>query len=266
MNKRCLLPRVILSMGLLVLAALACNFDTAPDSRVPGVPAGPLVLLIAPVNGSAYAEGVAVQFYAIAQDSSAGVARLEFRLDSFPVGDVKANTPGGQPSLEAQMTWTAVDKRGHILTAEAFRADGSSLGSADVTLKVVDNPAGPLSGGGTNNSLPTFTPSGEQSTAIPTPTGQPVLSSNSTPQDQVVLTGAVALVNTTSLNIRQGPGTNYPAVGSLVQGERVQIVGRSGDSQWWAVTYRGGTAWVLAQLTQVEGDISQIPLVAAPQN
>jgi hypothetical protein len=169
MNRRLTLLYVILTIGLLLASAAACNFDTTPDAEVSDLESGPLVLLIAPVNGSTYAEGIAVQLYAIAQDSLVGVSRLEFQMDGLPIGEVKASNPAGQSVLEGQMVWMAVDKRGHVLTAEAFRADGSSLGSADVTLKVVDNPAGPLPGGSTINPLPTFTPSGQPS-PFPTPT------------------------------------------------------------------------------------------------
>jgi uncharacterized protein YraI len=64
--------------------------------------------------------------------------------------------------------------------------------------------------------------------------------------------------------VRQGPGTNYPTVGSLAQGDTAPIVGRNADSSWLAISFSGGTAWVFAGLITVEGDVSQLPLVAPP--
>jgi hypothetical protein len=74
----------------------------------------------------------------------------------------------------------------------------------------------------------------------------------------------VARSNVPNLNVRQGPGTSYPAVGTLQQGGTVPVVGRNSDSTWWAVTFSGGTAWVFAGLTTVDGNTSGLPLVAAP--
>jgi uncharacterized protein YraI len=79
-----------------------------------------------------------------------------------------------------------------------------------------------------------------------------------------ILSGPVARVNTPSLIVRQGPGTTYPPMGDLAQGEQVLIVGRNADSSWWAVSYADGTGWVFASLVIVEGDASQVPLAAAP--
>ena len=79
-----------------------------------------------------------------------------------------------------------------------------------------------------------------------------------------ILTGPLARVNSDNLYVRQGPGTNYPQVGALAQGDRVPIVGHNADFTWWAVSYGSGTGWVFASLVIVEGDTSQVPLVAAP--
>jgi uncharacterized protein YgiM (DUF1202 family) len=38
-----------------------------------------------------------------------------------------------------------------------------------------------------------------------------------------------------SLNVRSGAGTNYPKIGSVFSGEKVQILGKSGD--WLHIEY-----------------------------
>ncbi|MBE5822019.1 MAG: hypothetical protein E7311_05490 [Clostridiales bacterium] len=41
------------------------------------------------------------------------------------------------------------------------------------------------------------------------------------------------IVNTELLNLRQGPGTNYPVVGSLSYGETIRVIGKMND--WYIV-------------------------------
>ena len=119
---------------------VACNLTTHPAPDVSSLQDQPLVLVLAPVNQSVFAEGAQVQLHAIAQDIAGMVARLEFRVDMVAVGEVTANDPGGQASLIGLVSWTATEPRKHLLTVEAFRPDGSSLGFQDVVLEVVPAP------------------------------------------------------------------------------------------------------------------------------
>jgi uncharacterized protein YgiM (DUF1202 family) len=248
----------------LVLASVACNVGSSSNQDQTGedIQTAPLVLLLAPVNGSTYANGVRVQLHAIAQDSLAGVSRIEFRVDDKAVGEVKADEPDGQPSLEAQIVWKAKGKQGHLITVEGFRADGSSLGLHDVAVNVTDKPSAEAVAGSTPLSPDASDTGTSPATPVPSPTN--VAGTTSGPDDMGILTGPVARVNAASLYVRQGPGTNYPSVGSLAEGDRVQIVGYNAERDWWAVSYGGGTGWVFASLVIVEGDTSQVPLVAAP--
>jgi hypothetical protein len=240
---------------LLLLAALACNVNFSTKDETPkNNQTAPLVLLLAPVNGSTYAEGTRVEFHAIAQDSLAGVSRIEFRVDDLPAAEAKTSDPSGQqPSLEAQFTWTASGKQGHLITVEAFRADGSSLGLYDVSIKVTDQPSAQTLAVGTGAPPDNDSAGAGPGTAVPTPT-QVATPPPSSASNQAVTSS--------------GPGTHYSSPGIRVMGDSLPIVGRNTDSTWWAVMYTDefgdGTAWVLAALTVVEGDISQIPLVEAP--
>ncbi len=245
---------------VLFLTVTACSVNFSPkkaDESSTNLQSAPLVLLLAPVNGSTYAEGTRVELYAIAQDAQADVSRIDFLVDSATVGEVPASDPKGQTSLEAQFTWTATGKQGHLITVEAFRADGSSLGRNEVQVHVTDKPA---PGANTPAPITNTEQSPGAATTIPTPTGAPT----TRPEDMGILSGPIARINTSSLNVRQGPGTNYAPVGTLVQGDQAQIVGRNADSSWWAIQYGNGTGWVIASLVITEGDMSQVPLVAAP--
>ena len=147
---------------LLALPALACTLGQAGQNVTGQIETKSLVLILAPVNGSIYAEGAQVQLYATALDPGGHAARIEFRMDDVLIGTAAAPVPAGQDAFLAQAVWTAAEKRGHLLTVEAFRADGSSMGLSDVTLKVADQPGSvdQTTGAAPPGSPPTFTPSG----------------------------------------------------------------------------------------------------------
>ncbi len=237
--------QVMMVIALMAGAGLACTLGNPSEEQIQDAADRPLVIMLAPVNGSVIADGVEVMLYAVAQDSGPGVTRLEFRVDDLVVGEVSAEQLDGQSSLVGQVPWRAAGHSGHLLTVEAFRADGSSLGVSDVTVRVIEKPVAQLPG--TEQEVGT--------NPIPTLTPAPTLA---------LLPGVAARVTSSDLNVRQGPGINYPVVGSLRQGDMVEIVGRSADNAWWAITFRSGTAWVYATLVQPEGDVSQVPLATVP--
>ncbi len=68
----------------------------------------------------------------------------------------------------------------------------------------------------------------------------------------------------TNVNLRAGPGTNYPKAGVLRQGESLEIVGRNADSSWWQVSAVDGFKWVAAGVTTADNVVSELPLVDAP--
>jgi len=52
---------------------------------------------------------------------------------------------------------------------------------------------------------------------------------------------------TTDLNIRSGPGPQYPPTGVIASGDQVVIQGCIENSQWCQVNYNGTTGWSYAQ-------------------
>jgi hypothetical protein len=65
----------------------------------------------------------------------------------------------------------------------------------------------------------------------------------------------------------EGPGTVFPAVTTLPAGEPLKIEGMSEDEAWWNVLDpqdRTRSCWVLQSQSTFQGDISEIPLSAAP--
>jgi hypothetical protein len=66
------------------------------------------------------------------------------------------------------------------------------------------------------------------------------------------VTKAKVVTESTSLNIRKGPGTDQPIVGKAAHGEMVDIVSRTND-QWWLVrSVDGEEGYAYAQYLSAE--------------
>ena len=66
------------------------------------------------------------------------------------------------------------------------------------------------------------------------------------------------------INVRAGPGVEYPIIGVLIAGAEIPALGRSAGAQWVLVAYPGvpgGVAWVYAPLVEL---IGSVPIVAPP--
>jgi len=89
--------------------------------------------------------------------------------------------------------------------------------------------------------------------AIPTVTGTP--------------SGPIAVVYSEpdeQINVRSGPGTDYPKVGVLLNREQVPALGSTPGGSWVQIIYQGaegGVAWVYAPLVRIYG---QLPIVEPP--
>lgn len=76
---------------------------------------------------------------------------------------------------------------------------------------------------------------------------------------------ADAVVNTDSLNVRSGPGTNYPVVGALKRGAGVKVIGRSADSKWAKLAFSDvKEAWASVQFLTMNITFGQVAVAAAP--
>ena len=103
-------------------------------------------------------------------------------------------------------------------------------------------------------SNPTWTNTPPFSAPTPTPTftPQPTRTPKPTPIVRI----------DRNMNVRGGPGTYYPIVGSASPGQQFPITGKNPVSDWWQINYQGLTAWIYAPLViAVNADSVQIPVV-----
>ncbi|MBC8448032.1 MAG: PD40 domain-containing protein [Chloroflexi bacterium] len=96
---------------------------------------------------------------------------------------------------------------------------------------------------------PTDTPTAVPPTDTPEPTATP---EPAAPQ---------AVIGDSGLNVRGGPGTNYPVIATAPPGGSFAIVVKNGDASWWQICCVGPDdkeGWVFASLVTVEGATSGI--------
>ncbi|MDT8306563.1 MAG: LysM peptidoglycan-binding domain-containing protein [Anaerolineae bacterium] len=73
--------------------------------------------------------------------------------------------------------------------------------------------------------------------------------------------GATGIVATYGLNLRTGPGTNYPVILALSQGMTVPVSHRNSDATWVRLTLPGGTVgWVSAPYLTLSTAIVNLPI------
>ncbi len=147
--------------------------------------------------------------------------------------------------------------------------DGATgwVSSADVVIFGVKNV--PERGG--------FTPPAQPATTVPGAAGgTPDAAAATAPDtaaagtDGAVRLPAVAVSGTQRLNVRSGPGTNYPVVASVANGATLTAVGRAAAADWIRVeipnptsTIRSG--WVSAPYLTLQGNASDLPVATAAQ-
>jgi uncharacterized protein YraI len=70
------------------------------------------------------------------------------------------------------------------------------------------------------------------------------------------------------VNVRSGPGTNYPVLGVASPGAAAEVSGKSADSAWWQIVIpsqyaAGGFGWVSASYV-ITQNTESVPVVEAP--
>ena len=74
--------------------------------------------------------------------------------------------------------------------------------------------------------------------------------------------GPTAVINTGALNVRTGPGIQFPAVAAVYNGHVVTMLGRNADSSWVKVRlFNGQEGWVNARYITPNSPIANLPIL-----
>ncbi len=258
--------RVVIGLAMLVTASLACNAQMA--SSPTAVVQEPSLVFIAPDNNSIITEGAEITLAVTAVDMGAGISKIDFLVDENPIGTQTIPAGTGQTSFTARTVWKAAGIQGHLVVAVASGSDGTAVANAQIDVQVVAAGA-PLTSLATtppvsatlaasNTSAPSATVAVN---TLPAPSATPPGPAPSATSNQPLLK-----VTNPNLNIRAGPSTDYPIIGAMKNGDTATIVGRNADRSWWVVVFGQIRGWSISDpaYSQVVGDTSNVPLVAAP--
>lgn len=116
---------------------------------------------------------------------------------------------------------------------------------------------------------PTFTPS---LTPPPTSTNTPVPPTvTPVPTDTPEPVSMIKVDDTldTPVNVRTGPGVDYPVLDQFDPGQEAIVLGRNADNTWWQISLAetadaDSVGWIFAGLTTLTGDDGGIPIAEAP--
>ncbi|MBI2760476.1 MAG: SH3 domain-containing protein [Chloroflexi bacterium] len=64
----------------------------------------------------------------------------------------------------------------------------------------------------------------------------------------------------TAVNVRSGPGTDFPPISALQPGGTARVVGRNADASWLRIELAEGPGWVSAGVVEVTGELQSIPI------
>jgi hypothetical protein len=141
-------------------------------------------------------------------------------------------------------------------TAVALINPGEPTATATSTATATAT-AVPPSATATATTAPTVTAS-PSSTPAPTATRKPPPTATPAPTRPALR----ALVAVPRLNLRGGPGADFPVIAVVESGTTFAITGRNPAGDWWQVCCVNGEAgWLYGESVTVEGDHDNVPIV-----
>ncbi len=82
--------------------------------------------------------------------------------------------------------------------------------------------------------------------------------------DVPAIAGVVLTITNPLQNVRSGPSSDFPVIGTLSENEQAPVIGRSGDNEWVVIDYAGQQGWLAAFLVDITGDLNTVPVLALP--
>lgn len=102
---------------------------------------------------------------------------------------------------------------------------------------------------GVSVPVATYTP-----VATPTPVFTPTPTPSPTPEYALAVAKSAG-------NVRSGPSTAYPRIGTLRTGASYQITGQNEASNWWQIAFDGKSGWVSGDIVNIGGNTEGVAVV-----
>lgn len=194
----------------------------------------PTIVINSPPNGTEIIVNTQV-IVSVSASDAIGLTRIVLSANNQQVDSVTSQSPNGDTQINALLDFTPSQTGSLTVQATAFRGSVSSL-PAVITLFVRENQ--------------------QQVTAtLPPQPGVPTINPNDPTCRALVTVG---------LNVRSGPGTEFPVLTVLAAGSMTPIIGRVPANDWWQIRAGAIVGWVSAQFTNVYGNCTGIPIVPSP--
>ncbi len=250
--------------------------------------------LAAPLDGAVYLEGVPVNVVARVANAGSDIDRVEVLADNRIVTTVPAPNPAGAPSFSVAQSWTPSAPGTYQVSLAVFRGDGSSASAQQRTIEVI---ASESSGddSATDDTAPTEPqPTEPEPTAVTAPTDAPADSGGEAgesgesgdteqpdeaqppaedpptqppaeePTDAPPPTESSPTARLTAgANIRGGPGTTFPIIGTYAAGTETGALAVNSAGTWYKIEFYNGEGWIFGNLVEVSG-ADQLPIDDGP--
>ncbi|MEZ4717462.1 MAG: PA14 domain-containing protein [Caldilineaceae bacterium] len=261
---------------LLTVAALSAGCVMQPISAAEMPPmleaAGEPVIAVAPATATpgstVYVAGAGwTPDDAVFVNLSTDIAGLDLETGALESTELQADT------LDLTVAATIVDDDGRFQVSFLYPFEEPWSDRAEITIRaysvdsdaIAEAPLGVLPGTPVTAtpSTPTVTPS---ATATASPTVTPTPRAPATPTRRPSTELEYATVESAGLNVRTGPGPNFPVVTTMRRGDRFLVLGQSADTFWlFGQTERGNIlGWVAARFTDFSGGPLPIVTPSAP--
>ncbi|MCB0197240.1 MAG: SH3 domain-containing protein [Anaerolineae bacterium] len=199
-----------------------------------------------------------------------GIAQVELTIDDEAVMVETVSPPVN--SYTASFRWRPEEAGSHVIALTAFNVEQTAsetnqvivsvIGPGQVSIEPTDEPAPTADIAAIEPTPTTEVVDAPTPTASPEPFASPTVAPLESADDEPQVTMLVGL------NVRQGPGTNYPIIGRMAAGETSKITGRNDFSSWWQIEFAsnaGDRGWVAASDEFSEAiNTDGIPVVSAP--
>lgn len=251
---------IYLLLALAALLIVACGAGAEP--------AKPTVRITGPASGSQVETGQNVLVTFEAADVK-GVSQIELAVNGQPTYVETASPPVNV--FSGSYNWQPETPGTYLIQIITFNVDGVASDPVQIALTAGGEPVAQASPAEEPATEPTeaISPTEALPTATPTrPLTPPTPAGGEATSDGTETTTGPVVTFKTNLNVRGGPGTNYPVIGRAAEGDTALITGRTDLSTWWQIAFSsesGDRGWVSAdeQFTSAS-NTGDVPVVQAP--
>lgn len=267
---------VLLVATTVLLGLVACSNLSDGDTAT-----APRVTITSPPSGQRVPTGREVEVQSVAVGQTP-IERIDMYVNDELIRSDTSPIEGGQFTFNVVQRWVPTQPGRAEVTVVAYDINGVPSQPEGIALEVVGEGMAVAEATATLAAItPAATVTGTVTPTVPvsegtpvnvgspppeattvqvfTPTPLPATAPPATPMPGGEIEGTVAV---RALNVRSGPGTNYPVTGNVRYFTPVTATGRNQDTTWARIRYaENRTGWVATQYVTWEADISRLPVV-----